>query len=298
VPHAEARTLTDVSQTERMTGPKKFVVGTDGSDNALAAMRWASEEAAIHRADLEAVLVWNFLNQHHADRSDTFDNRYTEASAREALAAWVTEAFGPDATVAQRLVFDAPARGLLEAGDAADLLILGARGTGGFEGLLLGSVSERVAQQATGPVAVVRTVAPVGNGRVVVGVDGSARSLAALRWAAAEAHARDALLDVVHAWRLPVTSASAMMAVMPDLSVIEEGGRAVLDQALADPSLKGIRVRPHLNDRTAARELVELAAGAGLVVVAARGLGRVAGALMGSVSRQLLHHAPCPVVVI
>jgi nucleotide-binding universal stress UspA family protein len=193
-------------------------------------------------------------------------------------------------------VLDTAARAVLEAGDAADLIVLGARGTGGFEGLLLGSVSERVAQQATRPVAVVRNAAPVRGGRVVVGIDGSARSRGALRWAAAEAFARDAQLDVVHAWRLPVMTDWPMM--MPDFSVIEEGGRAILDQALADPALDGLRVRPHLSNQSAARAVVELTADAGLIVVGTRGLGRIAGALMGSVSRQLLHHSPCPVVVI
>ena len=286
------------SKTDRMAGPKvtKIVVGTDGSESAMAAMRWAAEEAAIHHAEVEVVLAWNYLNQHHADRSGRFDPNYTEASAREALAAWVTEALGSDAAIAQRVVLDTPARAVLEAGDAADLVVLGARGTGGFEGLLLGSVSERVAQQATGPVAVVRNVAPVRGGRVVVGVDGSARSLRAMRWAAGEAVARHSRLDVVHAWRLPVMTDWPMM--MPDLSVMEEGGRAILDTALADPALEGLRVRPHLSNQSAARAVIELAADAGLVVVGTRGLGRITGALMGSVSRQLLHHSPCPVVVI
>lgn len=281
-----------------MAGSKvtKIVVGTDGSESAMAAMRWAAEEAAIHHAEVEAVLAWNYLNQHHADRSDRFDADYSEASARAALAAWVEEAVGPDAAMTRRVVLDTPARAVLEAGDAADLIVLGARGTGGFEGLLLGSVSERVAQQASSPVAVVRNAATVRGGRVVVGVDGSARSLGAMRWAAAEAVARDAPLDVVHAWRLPVMTDWPMM--MPDLSVIEEGGRAILDKALADPALKGVRVHPHLSNQSAARAVIELAAGASLVVIGTRGLGRITGALMGSVSRQLLQHSPCPVVVI
>jgi nucleotide-binding universal stress UspA family protein len=275
---------------------EKIVVGTDGSENAMAAMRWAAAEAALHHAAVEVLLAWSYLNQHHADRSDSFDNSYTEADARAALAAWVTEALGPDPAVAQRVVLDTPVRALLEAGDAADLLVVGARGIGGFEGLLLGSVSERVAQSATAPVAVVRGAAPVREGRVVVGVDGSARSLAALRWAAAESAARDADLDVVHAWRLPVMADGLMMTT--DFAVMEEEGRAILDRALDDPALAGIRVRPHFSNHGAAGSLIEVAAGAGLVVVGTRGLGRLTGALMGSVSRQLLHHAPCPVVVL
>ena len=196
------------------------------------------------------------------------------------------------------MVCDLPARALLEASDAADLLVLGARGTGGFDGLLFGSVSERVAQLATRPVAVVRAAAPVSGGRVVVGIDGSARSLTALRWAAAEARARDADLDVVHAWRLPMVAASPVVTVLPDYSTLEDIGSSVLDAALADPALADVRVHPHFVHDSPARALLERAAGAGLVVAGTRGLGRVSGALLGSVSRQLLHHAACPVVVI
>jgi nucleotide-binding universal stress UspA family protein len=275
-----------------------IVVGTDGSENAALALRWAADEAEIHGARLTAVLAWSFLDQYHADRSDTFDADYTEDTAIAALASWVGEALGPDASVEQRVVNDLPVHALLEASDAADLLVLGARGRGGLEGLLLGSVSERVAQLATRPVAVVRASAPVSGGRVVVGVDGSARSLAAMRWAAAEARARHSDLEIVHAWRLPTMSSSPVVSVFPDLAAMEDAGRAVLDNAMADPALAGIRVHRHLANGSAARALVERAASAGLVVAGTRGLGRVTGALLGSVSRQLLHHAPCPVVVI
>ena len=276
----------------------KIVVGTDGSQHATSAMRWAAEEARLHGAVLQAVLAWSYIDQHHADRSDAFDSDYNEDDARTALGTWVRQALGDDLQVEQRVVCDLPARALLEAGDAADLLVVGARGTGGFEGLLFGSVSERVAQLATGPVAVIRDVAPVSGGRVVVGIDGSARSLAAMRWAAAEARVRDADLEVVHAWRLPVMSPPSPMTVLPDYSLLEANGRAVLEAAVAQPDLAGLRVHSRLTHDSPARALLERATGAGLLVAGTRGLGRVSGALVGSVSRQLLHHAPCPVVVI
>jgi nucleotide-binding universal stress UspA family protein len=277
---------------------KKIVVGTDGSEQATLAVRWAVDEAGLHDADVEVVLAWSLLNQHHPDRSYHYDPDYTEASARAALASWVGEAIGESEVVAQRVVCDVPVRALLEAGDAADLLVLGARGTGGFEGLLLGSVSDRVAQLASRAVAVVRAPAPVRRGRVVVGVDGSARSLAALQWAGAEARTRDAELDVVHAWQLPMMTSPPMVAVFPDMGTLEDNGRAVLDAALAHPALKDVAVHGHLTAWGAAGALLQRATGAGLLVAGTRGLGRVAGTLLGSVSRQLLHHAPCPVVVI
>jgi nucleotide-binding universal stress UspA family protein len=277
---------------------RRIVVGTDGSQHATAAMQWAAEEARAHGANLEVVLVWSYLDQYHHDRSDSFRPDYTEAMAREALASWVTEALGVDAAVGQRVECDLPARALLEASDAADLLVLGGRGRGGFEGLLLGSVSERVAQLATRPVAVVRDAARVSGGRVLVGVDGSSRSVTALRWAAAEARARGADLEVVHAWRPGLILTPPLLSPYPDFSALEEAGRALLDTALADASLDGVEVGSFLSSATPARALIDRAAEAALIVVGTRGLGRMTGALLGSVSRQLLHHAPCPVVVI
>jgi len=277
---------------------RRIVVGVDGSRNALLALRWAVEESDLHAAKVEALLAWSLLDQYHADGSDSFDPDYGEEDATAAVKAWVTAAVGDKPTVTVRAVNDLPVRALLEASDTADLLVLGARGTGGFAALLLGSVSERVAEQASRPVAVVRARAPVRGGRVVVGVDGSGPSRAALRWAAAEAHARDAELDVVHAWRMPAVALSPWMPPFMGYDELEAAGRAILDEALGDPALTGVRAHGHLRYDTAASALLERAADAGLVVVGSRGLGRLSAALLGSVSRQVLHHAPCPAAVV
>jgi nucleotide-binding universal stress UspA family protein len=122
--------------------------------------------------------------------------------------------------------------------------------------------------------------------------------MTAMRWAAAESRARDSELDVVHAWRVPVMSAPPTVSVLADYSALEESGRSILDAALADPALADVRVHGHLVYDAGAHALLDRAGGAGLLVTGTRGLGRVTGALLGSVSRQLLHHAPCPVVVI
>jgi nucleotide-binding universal stress UspA family protein len=276
---------------------RKIVVGTDGSENASIAMRWAVDEAKVHRAAVDVVLAWTFLDQHHPDRSDTFDPQYTEEQARATLSSWVDETLGADASVTQRTVCDVPVRALLECSDAADLLVLGARGRDGFDALLLGSVSEQVAQIAASPVAIVRTAAPVRGGRVVVGVDGSARSVEALRWAAAEARARDADLDVLHAWPSR-TPAASLAPIAANLANLEEGGSAALEAAVADPALRDVRVHAHLKRDRPARALIAQAADAALLVVGTRGRGRMTAAVLGSVSRQLLQHSPCPVVII
>src|SRR5690349_4369938 len=103
----------------------KIVVGTDGSEHGTLALHWAINEAKMHRADIEVVLVWSFLDQHHADRVERFDPGYDADSAKATLASWVGEVTAVGDAVAQRAVCDLPARGLVDAGAAADLLVIG-----------------------------------------------------------------------------------------------------------------------------------------------------------------------------
>lgn len=277
-------------------GPMRIVIGMDGSDNAREALRWAVDEAELHGATVQALLVWSFLDQQHTDPAAPFDPTYDADAARSTLETWVSEALGGQHQVELVVACDLTPRGLLGASDAADLLVLGARGRGGFASLLLGSVSQRVVESATRPVAVVRESGPVRGGQVLVGVDGSASSVDALRWAAGEAKARDAELHVVYAWRLQIMSASPWVPTIPE--DVEAMSREVLDQAMADPALTDVRAQGHLHHGSAGRALVERSDGAALVVVGSRGQGRIGSLLLGSVTRQLLHHASCPVVVV
>lgn len=279
----------------------RIVVGFDGSAHAVNALRWALEEAALHGVVVEAALVIEDLTAFGlgggdgGGEDDAVDP--TLGNARSALHYWVEEAVGSGAGVEQRVIYDYPAQGLIHLAGDDGLLVVGARGVGGFGGLLLGSVSERVAEQAPGPVVVVGTEAPVRGGRVVVGVDGSDRSLDALRWAVAEARVREGGLDVVHAWRLPLM-ASSPWTIVPDYSDVKTGGRDLLDRALAEVDHDGVDVKARLELGSATETLLAHADGAGLVVTGSRGLGRFSQVLLGSVTRQLVHHAPCPVAII
>lgn len=276
----------------------RIVTGCDGSAHAANALRWAVEEAALHGALVQAALVTEDLEAFGMDHDgDGTDTDPALGNARAALRHWVEEAVGSDAGVELRVIYDYPAHGLIHLAGDDGLLVVGARGVGGFKGLLLGSVSERVAERATGPVVVVGDEAPVRGGRVVVGIDGSDQSLDALRWAVAEARAREATLDLVHAWQLPVTAASPWTFV-PDYADMEAGGRDLLDHALAEVDHEGVDVKTRLALGTPTEALLAHAAGAGLVVAGSRGLGRFGQVLLGSVTRQLVHHAPCPVAII
>lgn len=142
-------------------------------------------------------------------------------------------------------------------------------------------------------------------GRIVVGVDGSAPSAAALEWALAEAALRGATLEVVCAYRLPsgwLGMGEAMGATMPVTiteSDVEIYARDTLDRMLAavdaGTSVEVVRrtVAGH-----AAQALVEAAVGADLLVVGSRGHGDVGSLLLGSTGMHCVHHACCPVVVV
>ena len=130
------------------------VVGVDGSAGSRRALRWAAAEARLRGATLRVVHAWTYLDQPEG----TFNPAYGEDDARRVLDDEVA-ALGPDSEgleIERVTVCDLPSRALLDAAAGADLVVVGARGLGGFEGLLLGSVSQQVAQHAPCPSAIVR----------------------------------------------------------------------------------------------------------------------------------------------
>ncbi|KUN80601.1 hypothetical protein AQJ66_26010 [Streptomyces bungoensis] len=132
---------------------------------------------------------------------------------------------------------------------------------------------------------------------IVVGVDGSAASEDALRWAARQAGLTGAGLRVVTAWRLPV-----MYGYPPDYSGAgyQDRARAALDAAIG--RVLGPAPRPSVDARVEeghpAQVLLAAARGADLLVVGSRGHGAFTGMLLGSTARHCVDHAPCPVLVV
>jgi nucleotide-binding universal stress UspA family protein len=133
--------------------------------------------------------------------------------------------------------------------------------------------------------------------RVLVGVDGSKGSMAALDWAAQEASLRKAALTVVTSWDWPRSFGWAVPVV--------DGYDPAADAGeLVERIVKPVRdAFPDLDIQTAVVEghagfaLTRLSAGADLLVVGSRGHGELMGVLLGSVSEYCVTHADCPVVV-
>lgn len=283
---------------------RAIVVGIDESDGAADALRWAASEAGFHQADLTAVMAWGFLDQHHTIVGERFDPAYGEQAATDALREFVVRALGPDRarTVAVRAVCDLAARALLEAGADADLLVVGARGLGGFRGLLLGSISQHCLHHTKTPIAIVRPVNAEyeTSGRIVVAVDGSLTSHRAFQWAMVEARARDATLDVVHAWQVPYVGYLTLGSIRTDdIDAYEDAATRVLDRMTSsarpgDPAR--VRAVPVRGNPTEA--ILRAAEGADLLIAGTRGQSPVKRLVLGSVATQLAHHAPCPLVVV
>ena len=139
-------------------GGRGVVVGVDGSENATVAVRWASEEAVRRSTTLTAVLAWGLLDQHHVSGEASFQPDYSAKHAGAALDEALVAALGAARAgeVVRHVANDLPARALIETSADAELLVVGARGFGGFRDLLLGSVSHRCLVHARCPAVVVR----------------------------------------------------------------------------------------------------------------------------------------------
>ncbi len=138
---------------------------------------------------------------------------------------------------------------------------------------------------------------------IVVGVDGSSESRAAARWALDEARRRGAELRAVYAWSFPFMAANVGSPPLHEEKLFEaarQGAQAILDGEVAAlrAEARDVVVQPTLVEAPASQALVDEAAGADLVVVGSRGRGGFTGLLLGSVSQQVAHHAPCPVVIV
>ena len=280
-----------------------IAVGVDESAGAVSALPWAARYGEAHGLSLTAVLAGGFLDQHHALAVEGFDPSYEETYALAALDAIVARTLGTarGASVERKVNCDLAAPALLETSRGAGLLVVGARGLGGFKGLLLGSVSQHCLRHATGPVAIVRHEGEPRQGgieHIVVGIDGSDTARRALEWALGEGRVHHATVEVVHAWAFPYTFGEFVAPV--DLAPPADAARLSLEETLASVDASGLPgpVTRTVTSGEVVTVIVLVAKVADLVVVGSRGLGRFERFALGSVSRRVVHHAPCPVVVV
>lgn len=280
-----------------LTQHRPVVVGIDGSDSALQAVGWGAAEANRHRVGLRLVIAYEQTRADVAGEG-VGDVLLDRARQRLAVAAAVAVREAPDVDLEQLLVVGHPLSVLSAEGRRAQLVVIGDRSTG--LGLPAGSVAVGLAVQAPCTVVVVR-----GRSRsvsdslpVVVGVDGSSGSDAAIAFAFEAAASRRVVLVVVHTWS-DVTIEPEVAAQL-DWDAIQADARRMLSGRLDGWAQKypDVHVEQVITRDRPASGLIRYAARAQLVVVGAGGPGAFAGLLLGSVSHAVIHCAPCAVAVV
>ena len=282
------------------------VVGYDVTAHSQLALDWATHHAATQHRPL--LIVHAIAPPHVQDGLGVGmpelrkEMRVIGRRSLDGALARV-QAVEPGVEVKVHLAFGATHDVLLDSLTGAQLLVVGSRGRGTLASLVLGSVSAGVAATAPCPVAVIRDAearrdSPTFSGRVAVGVDGSEVSMAALDLAFALASERGIGVGVVHSW--------GPAAVRRDLTSNEQRRATVEEHELqVAESLAGLAekypdvdVTTHQAEEDPRRALDEASRYADLLVVGSRGRGTTKSAVLGSVSRHVVEHAHCPVVVV
>lgn len=187
---------------------------------------------------------------------------------------------------------------LLTAAESASTLVVGSSGHGRAGEALLGSVSQHLARHASCPVVVVREPRDAEARRIVVGIDGSPTSTAALEYACRRAETTGETVVAIHGWHFREPSTDVWSSTTPTVDTAER--ELLLAESIAGvrDDHPDVRLEHEVVAVPPARCLVDASASASLLVVGSRGLGFFTGMLLGSVSQAVLHGATCPVAVV
>ncbi|MGW0025784.1 universal stress protein [Rhodococcus sp. NPDC003383] len=286
---------------------KAVVAGLDGSATATAAARWAAALAARLELPLRLVHALPSEGIFYSESAVLIQSQmYEQLKADgEKLLADVSDlirAEQPGLTVESYIGPGPATNALLEAADDARVVVVGATGAGAIENFLLGSTVLRVANNAPCPVVVWRGDAenPLPNDKpIVVGVDGSELSRAAVSYAFTLADTLGVPLVAAHSWIGDAALGTGATATLVDWDAVQEAETAVFAEALAgkQDEFPDVEVRRVVERGPAAKVLLGQLDDAQLVVVGSHGRGQIAAALLGSTSQNLVHNAPCPVLI-
>jgi BASS family bile acid:Na+ symporter len=275
---------TAAAQAEVVPGREPVIVGYDGSEDSMPALRWAAQEAVGLQRPLRVVLAWGMPTMGFSPVSASASLDRSSADRALANAVYRLQSEVPGLSVDGELVQDKPAQALVDRSANAALLVVGSRSRSRVDRIVMGSVASAVVSHAQCPVAVVRgdgtgDVRRVGP--VVVGLDGSAGSEEAVRFAMEEAPQHGYEVVAVYAGDDPL---GGLTTLSPELSAGQRQNPAVRVRQVAEPGNAAELILRHTND-------------AALLVVGCRGHGGLSGMLLGSVSRAVVEQAACSVVV-
>lgn len=283
------------------------VVGVDGSEPAAAALDWAVREAALQGRELIVVHACGVPGAMQDFEDIVANERGLKSIGRSIAREAVQDARLSDPTIGVDSVVTMghAERVLVEASETADVVVVGARGRGTVAGALLGSVSATLARESHCPVVVVRAYdeAPEEDERpVVVGVDGTPASTAAVELGFKMASLRGAPLTLLHAtWDLREQAAPVLdLRTYAEKVNLDEEEERLVAETVAGLCEKypDVAVTETYRRGEPVRRLVEASRDASLVVVGSRGRRLLATTLLGSVSRGVAERAYCPVAVV
>jgi len=283
--------MTDIPANAEPSAPEApatIVVGATSKPGSRRAIDWAVDRAASTGARLELVSVIGGAvgavgEQEVVQRAVDSEEAFLCGEAA-ALSARGIE-------VAVHVTHGNPTKELVEASTDAGLLVIGSDHTGGTD-KHRGPHGTRIVAGANCPVVVVPDIDTTGRSGVVVGVDGSEVSHAALAFAAAEASRVAEPLTVVSTW-MPVVY-TGDIAPYPDMYLTDlQGTTEAFAQSMADDVRKDyphLEIIVHVDEGDPAAVITDVAASARLAVVGTHGRTGFARFLLGSVSTQVLDH--------
>jgi nucleotide-binding universal stress UspA family protein len=287
---------------------RPVVVGVDGSQESLHAAQWAAMEAVRHGAPLRIVSAPAMPPRALARdlAPETVANAVRGMSAR-ALDEAITRAeeVTTGLLIETDILTGPPAVAVTRSGAGALMIVVGARGTGGFAGMLLGSISRYSAMHAQCPVVVVREETTAVTREVAVGIRDPLDTTATLEFAFEEAALRGATLAAVHScYSLPSVPGGSWAAAGGGRGGAEaERAEAQASQDLADAlaswqdKYPDVRVRLDVVHGHPARTLACYSGHADLVVIGRR-TAALAGPAIDAVQHAVLYHAHGPVAVV
>ena len=291
-----------MSETAKKHG---MLVCIDGSAASDAAVAWATREAIMRHLPITlmhavppVVVGWP-VGQVYADMPgwQQESGQHVVDQARKTLSANLGDSEPPE--IHTEMVYSSVVPALIEASNDAWMVVAGSEGLGALGRLLLGSVTTALLHHAHCPVAVIHTdddAAPDSNAPVLVGIDGSPASEAAIALAFDEASCRGVELVALHAW----SDVGVFPMLGMDWRESEAKGEETLAERLAgwQEQYPDVRVKRLIFCDKPSRWLVQESESAQLVVVGSHGRGGFVGMLLGSVSSHVAQSATVPVIVV
>ena len=283
-------------------GMTKYIsVGYDGTRGASIAVDWATREAQVRGATLQIVRCYATppaAGMGAFGYGEGLDIVRDEAQADLDTCAERVRRMHPTLSVTTRLDNGAIAPSLLSGAGPDDLVVVGASRHEGAAAVWLGSTPRALVRHPQCPIVVVRGVPSFEpTGRIVVGIVGSASSMAALDWAGDEADRHGVEFLVVHAWDHPYLPADTASTQAREL--VEIDAACTLDRALEVARARfGGTVTGRLVSGGSASTLLGMLNADDLLVVGTRGHGALFSAVFGSTTTAVLEHASAPVVVV